>query len=85
MRSPAGGRPHSSLTYVTRQVKLAAPCAPVVSVAVTVTLNVPVRREVVPLIRPVEALMDRPVGRPLADQVNVWPDWLSDAVICRLT
>ena len=28
---------------------------------------------------PVEALMDRPVGRPEAVQVKVWPDWVSVA------
>jgi len=28
---------------------------------------------------PVEALIDRPVGRPEAVQVKVWPDWLSVA------
>lgn len=66
-------------------MKLADPEAPVVSVAVTVTLNVPMCFEVVPEIRPVEELIDRPVGRPVADHVKVWPAWESVAVIWRLT
>ena len=48
------------------QLKLADPDAPVPSVAVTVTLEVPVLRGAVPLIRPVEELMDRPDGSPMA-------------------
>jgi len=48
------------------QVKLAEPDALVRSVAFTVTPKVPVRREVVPLIRPVEELTDRPDGSPVA-------------------
>jgi hypothetical protein len=67
------------------QVKLVDPEAPVVSLAVTVTLNVPVCREVVPEIRPVDELIDRPLGRPVADHVKVWPAWESVAVIWRLT
>ena len=67
------------------QVKLVDPWAPVVSVAVTVTLNVPVCRGAVPEIRPVEALIDRPLGRPVADHVKVWPAWESVAVNWRLT
>ena len=47
------------------QVKLADPLAPVVSVAVTVTLEVPAVVGV-PEIRPVDVLMDSPAGRPLA-------------------
>ena len=35
----------------------------------------------VPVMVPVEALMDRPAGRPVADQVKVWPDWVSDALL----
>ncbi len=47
------------------QVKLAEPLAPVVSVAVTVTLEVPAVVGV-PEMRPVEELIDRPAGRPVA-------------------
>ena len=47
------------------QVKLAVPFAPVVSVAVTVTLELPAAVGV-PEIRPVEELIDRPAGRPVA-------------------
>ena len=43
----------------------AEPCAPVVSVAVTVTVDVPAVVGV-PEISPVEALIDSPAGRPLA-------------------
>ena len=47
------------------QVKLADPEAPVVSLAVTVTLEVPAVVGV-PEIRPVEELMDSPAGSPVA-------------------
>ena len=47
------------------QVKLADPDAPVVSCAVTVTLKVPAA-DGVPEMRPVEELMDSPVGSPVA-------------------
>ena len=60
---------------------VAEPVAPVVSRAVTVELNVPAVVGV-PLIRPVEALIDRPAGRPVADQVKLCPDAESVAVIC---
>ena len=33
----------------------------------------------VPVMDPVELLMDRPLGRPVADQVSVAPDWESVA------
>jgi hypothetical protein len=33
----------------------------------------------VPVIEPVELLIDRPAGRPVADQVSVAPDWVSVA------
>ena len=49
----------------TVQVKLALPAAPVVSVAVTVTLELPAVVGV-PEIRPVEELIDSPAGRPEA-------------------
>jgi hypothetical protein len=49
----------------TVQVKEAEPEAPVLSEAETVTLYVPAV-PAVPEIRPVELLIDRPVGRPLA-------------------
>ena len=32
---------------------------------------------------PVDELMDRPVGRPEAVQVKVWPDWVSVAELVR--
>ncbi len=63
-------------------VNVVEPDALVVSLAVTVELNVPAVVGV-PLISPLEALIDRPAGRPVADQVSVWPDWESVAVICR--
>ena len=65
------------------QLKEAEPCAPVVSVAVTVTLEVPAVVGV-PEIRP-EELIDRPAGSPLAVKVSVWPDAESVAPTCRLT
>ena len=46
-------------------MKDADPVAPVVSFAVTVTLLVPAVVGV-PEIRPVEELIDRPAGRPVA-------------------
>ena len=46
-------------------MKLADPAAPVVSAAVTLTVDVPVRVGV-PLIRPVAELMASPLGRPVA-------------------
>src|SRR5215469_9931254 len=61
------------------QVKLAEPCAPVVSVAVTVTEKVPAALGV-PEIRPEEL-----IGRPVAEKVSVWPEAESLALICRLT
>jgi hypothetical protein len=33
----------------------------------------------VPVIDPDELLMDSPLGRPVADQVSVAPDWVSAA------
>ena len=35
----------------------------------------------VPVMAPVELLIDRPAGRPVADQVKVAPDWVSVAVV----
>lgn len=49
----------------TRQLNVAVPVAPVVSVAVTVTELVPVVAGV-PEIRPVAELIDNPAGNPLA-------------------
>ncbi len=51
-------------------MKLAVPVAPVVSVAVTVTLEDPAVVGV-PEIVPVEELIDRPVGSPLAEYDSV--------------
>ena len=48
------------------QLNVAVPDAPVVSVTVTITVKVP-SVVVVPLIRPVEELIDRPVGSPVAE------------------
>src|ERR1700722_12150496 len=70
-------------TLLITQLKEAEPCAPVVSVAVTVTFEVPAVVGV-PEIRPVE-LIDRPAGSPLAVKVSVWPDAESVAPTCRLT
>ena len=50
---------------LTVQVKLAEPDAPVPSLAVTVAEDVPCAVGV-PLIRPLEALTDRPAGSPVA-------------------
>ncbi|GIH18023.1 hypothetical protein Raf01_61950 [Rugosimonospora africana] len=68
---------------VTVQLNDVEPEAPVVSVAVTTTVDVP---EVVgvPLIRP-PVLMDSPEGRPVAVNRSVWPDAESDALICNDT
>src|SRR3954452_21072871 len=57
------------------------PVDPVVSCALSVELNVAAVVGV-PLIRPVEVLIDRPPGRPVADQVRVCPACESVAVIC---
>jgi hypothetical protein len=53
------------LLGLTVQVNVAEPDAPVVSVAVTVTLEVPAVVGV-PEISPVEELTDSPAGRPVA-------------------
>ena len=53
------------LAAFTVQLKVAVPAAPVVSVAVTVTLDEPAVVGV-PVIRPDEELMDSPAGRPVA-------------------
>jgi len=50
---------------VTVQLKLAAALPPRPSVTVTTVLNVP-NAVGVPLMRPLEALMPNPVGRPVA-------------------
>src|SRR4029077_6628018 len=39
----------------------------------------------VPLISPVDELIDRPLGRPVAEYLSVWPEPESVAWICRLT
>ena len=56
----------TTLGGLTVQVNDADPCAPVVSVAVTVTLEVPAVVGV-PEIRPVEELIDSPAGSPVAE------------------
>src|ERR1700730_642558 len=68
---------------LTTQVKVVAPWAPVVSVAVTVVVGV-AGVVGVPVISP-EELIDSPAGRPVAVKVSVWPDAESVAVICLLT
>src|SRR6185437_2426334 len=68
---------------VTAQLKDVEAVAPVPSFAVTVTLDVPVAVGV-PEIKPVEELIDRPAGRPLALYGSVWLDAESVAWICRL-
>jgi hypothetical protein len=65
---------------LTTQVKVADPCAPVPSVAVTVTLEVPWVVGV-PVICP-EELMLSPAGRPVAEKVSVCPDAESVAWTC---
>ena len=57
--------PPEPLLEPTVQVNDVDPLAPVVSVTVTVTVDVPAVVGV-PLIRPVEGLMDSPAGRPVA-------------------
>ena len=54
---------------VTVQVKVVGPSSPRESVAVTVTEEVPAVVGV-PVTVPVEALIDSPAGRPVADQVE---------------
>ena len=56
---------HAPAGPLTVQVNVADPVAPVPSVAVTVTVNVPPAVGV-PEISPVEELTDRPVGSPAA-------------------
>src|SRR5580700_6409934 len=78
----AGGGSPDPLA-LTVQLNEADPLAPVVSLAVTVTL--PVLAAVgVPEIRP-EELMDSPAGNPVALNVSVCPDAESVAWTCRLT
>ncbi len=62
-QNDAGGSPDP--LALTVQVNEADPWAPVVSVAVTVTFEVPAAAGV-PEIRPDEELIDRPAGRPEA-------------------
>src|SRR5258707_1045440 len=62
---------------------VAEPVALVVSFAVTVELTVPAVVGV-PEIRPVDALIESPAGRPVAEYVRVWPEAESLAVIWRL-
>src|SRR6185437_3046458 len=63
------------------QLKVVEPLLVPLSCAVTVELKVPAA-DGVPEIRPVEELIDRPVGRPVADQVYGAVPPLAD--ICRL-
>ena len=58
------------------QAKLVDPAKPAPSVAVTVTEETP-GVVGVPVMTPVEVLMASPVGKPVADQVSVAPDWVS--------
>src|SRR6476620_5024649 len=68
---------------LTVQVKAAVPVAPVESVPVTVVLETPAVVGV-PDIAPVELLIDRPVGSPVAAYVRE-PLLVLLAEICRLT
>src|ERR1017187_10908007 len=65
------------------QAKLAVPVAPVVSLTVTVMVLLP-DAVGVPEMRPVEALIASPAGRPVAEQDRVCPDAESVAWIWRL-
>ena len=62
---------------------MALPLAWVVSVAATVTVKLP-RLVGVPLISPVEGLLIRPAGKPVAAKGGVCPGAESVAWICRL-
>src|SRR5258708_37611401 len=64
------------------QLNVADPCAPVVSVAVTVTELVAAVVGV-PVIRP-EELIDRPAGRPVAEKVRLGPEPGGLALIWKL-
>src|SRR5260221_9195259 len=67
---------------LTTQLNEADPEAPVVSLAVTVAVDVAAVVGV-PVIRP-EELIDSPAGRPVALKVRVWPAAESLAFTCRL-
>jgi len=68
------------LVELTVHVNDALPEVPVVSLAVTVTLLDPTVVGV-PLISPLELLIDRPAGSPVAEYVRVWPEAESLALI----
>ncbi|GAA5200556.1 hypothetical protein GCM10023322_78650 [Rugosimonospora acidiphila] len=68
---------------LTTQLNDAEPAAPVPSVAVTTTVDVPAVFGV-PVIRPL-VLMDSPFGRPVAEKCSVWPEAESLALICSDT
>src|SRR5712691_1492636 len=76
-----GGAPEPLAFTV--QLNEADPAAPVVSLAVTVTVEV-LAVVGVPVIRPDEEI-DSPAGRPVALKVSVWPEAESVAAICWLT
>ncbi len=61
---------------VTVQVIEVVPKKPAVSVAVITTAQVQAVVGV-PVTDPVDVLIDSPAGRPVADHVSVWPDWVS--------
>src|ERR1017187_5033213 len=83
-QNDAGGAPDRPPPAVlSGHPQVVVPAAPVVWVAVTVTLEVAAVPGV-PEIRP-EELMDSPAGSPVAVSVRVWPDAESVALICRLT
>jgi len=69
----------TTITFEMVQANVAEPLAVDVSVAVTTAVEEPVVVGV-PETIPVEASMDRPEGRPMADQVRVWPTAESLAV-----
>ena len=72
----------TATVLVTVQVKVAEPAEPPPSVAVIVTVETP-GADGVPVTEPVVELMDRPVGRPEAVQVRVWPVVVSVALLER--
>src|SRR5581483_444668 len=74
---------HPVAWLFTVQPNEALPDAPVPSVTVTTTEDVPAVVGV-PEINPDEALIDSPAGNPVALYVSVWPDAESVAETCRL-
>ena len=72
----------TAMELVMVQVKLAEALKPALSVAVMVTLEVPAVVGV-PVMAPVAGSIDRPAGRPVADQVMVAVDEVSMRLMAR--